>query len=500
MYLTLILFLIGILGFVLNRKDIILMLISIEIMLLAITFLILVSSLSFDDILGQTFAIYVIAIAGAESAIGLGILVAFYRLIPSLIPTCLSCGPKTYSKNDNKSSSPSRYTSSVRYSNKRIVRSYSTKAFNRRTTVKSSLTSLSSPAFIYKSRSNSSITTLNHEKVKTFVLGLKGSSLAPLFITGLFDAESSFVITILKNSKYKTGWNVQARVQIKMHEKDRALIQAIQDFFGGIGYVSKPNKASTVEFRVSTLKDLVNVILPHFDKYPLITKKRIDYLLFKQIVSLMLNEEHHTLKGIEKIVNIRASLNTGLSDGLKEAFLNWKAVSTKDMEICTNSNKAYTNIHPDWLAGFATGESNFFIAVQKAKTKSGISTSLRFSIAQHSRDLLLLESFVKFFGGGFVVNYTKRPICEFVVAKIDLLLKFIIPFLDKHPILGSKHLNYLDFKSAAYIIQKKEHLNADGLGLEQILQLKKRITSLYSNQAINNHSVEGGTDKLDPKR
>lgn len=80
MNLTLILFLIGTLGFVLNRKNIILMLISIEIMLLAITFLILVSSLSFDDVLGQTFAIYIIAIAGAESAIGLGILVAFYRL------------------------------------------------------------------------------------------------------------------------------------------------------------------------------------------------------------------------------------------------------------------------------------------------------------------------------------------------------------------------------------------------------------------------------------
>jgi NADH-ubiquinone oxidoreductase chain 4L len=79
MNLSLILFTIGILGFVLNRKNIILMLISIEIMLLAITFLILVSSLSFDDILGQTYAIYIIAIAGAESAIGLGILVAFYR-------------------------------------------------------------------------------------------------------------------------------------------------------------------------------------------------------------------------------------------------------------------------------------------------------------------------------------------------------------------------------------------------------------------------------------
>ena len=84
MSLSLILFLIGILGFVLNRKNLILMLISIEIMLLAITFLILIYSFSFDDILGQVFAVYIIAIAGAESAIGLGILVAFYRLRGSI--------------------------------------------------------------------------------------------------------------------------------------------------------------------------------------------------------------------------------------------------------------------------------------------------------------------------------------------------------------------------------------------------------------------------------
>lgn len=80
MNISLILFLVGILGFVLNRKNIILMLISIEIMLLSITLLILLVSFNFDDILGQIYAIYIIAIAGAESAIGLGILVAFYRL------------------------------------------------------------------------------------------------------------------------------------------------------------------------------------------------------------------------------------------------------------------------------------------------------------------------------------------------------------------------------------------------------------------------------------
>ncbi len=80
MNLALIIFLIGILGFVLNQKNIILMLISIEIMLLALTYLILLRSLSFDDITGQIYSIYIIAIAGAESAIGLAILVAYYRL------------------------------------------------------------------------------------------------------------------------------------------------------------------------------------------------------------------------------------------------------------------------------------------------------------------------------------------------------------------------------------------------------------------------------------
>ena len=80
MNITLILFLIGILGFVLNRKNIILMLICIEIMLLSITFLILVSSLNIDDIIGQTYGIYIIVIAGAESAIGLAILISYFRL------------------------------------------------------------------------------------------------------------------------------------------------------------------------------------------------------------------------------------------------------------------------------------------------------------------------------------------------------------------------------------------------------------------------------------
>lgn len=81
---SLIIFLVGILGFSLNRKNIILLIISIEMMLLAVTLLVLISSFSFNDNIGQNFGIFIITVAAAESAIGLGLLVAFYRLKGSI--------------------------------------------------------------------------------------------------------------------------------------------------------------------------------------------------------------------------------------------------------------------------------------------------------------------------------------------------------------------------------------------------------------------------------
>jgi len=63
------------------------MIISIEIMLLSVTLLILISSFSFDDNVGQTFSVYILSIAGAESVVGLSILVAYYRLRGNILIT-----------------------------------------------------------------------------------------------------------------------------------------------------------------------------------------------------------------------------------------------------------------------------------------------------------------------------------------------------------------------------------------------------------------------------
>jgi NADH-quinone oxidoreductase subunit K len=74
------LFLIGVLGLVLNRKNILITLMSIELMLLAINLNFVVFSIYLDDITGYVFVLFILTIAAAESAIGLAILTIYYRL------------------------------------------------------------------------------------------------------------------------------------------------------------------------------------------------------------------------------------------------------------------------------------------------------------------------------------------------------------------------------------------------------------------------------------
>ena len=74
------LFLISLVGMFLNQKNILIMLMSLEMMFLTISFTFIFSSVYLDDIVGQIFALLILTIAAAESSIGLAILVIYYRI------------------------------------------------------------------------------------------------------------------------------------------------------------------------------------------------------------------------------------------------------------------------------------------------------------------------------------------------------------------------------------------------------------------------------------
>ena len=80
LFTSIFLFLIGIIGIFLIKKNIIIILMSIELMLLSININFILFSVYLDNITGQLFALFVVTVAAAESAIGLAILVVYYRI------------------------------------------------------------------------------------------------------------------------------------------------------------------------------------------------------------------------------------------------------------------------------------------------------------------------------------------------------------------------------------------------------------------------------------
>jgi len=109
----------------------------------------------------------------------------------------------------------------------------------------------------------------------------------------------------------------------------------IKDYFGGIGniYISKDKS----RFTVRSLDDILKIIL-HFDNYPLITKKKCDFILFKEIIHKIIEGEHLSAKGLQEIVNIRSTMNLGLSYSLKTIFPNTVPVTRPLVENITISH------------------------------------------------------------------------------------------------------------------------------------------------------------------
>lgn len=80
LFVSFILFTIGVFGFIFNRKNILLLLLALEIMLLSVNFNFVFFSVYIDDIFGQIFTLIVLVVAAAESSLGLAILISYYRI------------------------------------------------------------------------------------------------------------------------------------------------------------------------------------------------------------------------------------------------------------------------------------------------------------------------------------------------------------------------------------------------------------------------------------
>ena len=293
--------------------------------------------------------------------------------------------------------------------------------------------------------------------------------LNPDYLTGFVDGEGCFSLSIYKQGKNLTGWQVKPIFSISLHNKDIKLLEAIQRTLK-TGKIYKHGVDST-QYRVSSLKNL-QIITDHFDSYPLITQKSADYLLFKQAIAIIKNKEHLSIEGLLKLVGIKATLNWGLSDKFKESFPLAKPV-VRPSVIYNPLNVKIKNLN--WIRGFIEAEGSFQVLIKN----NNKNVSLRFSITQHIKDEELLKDIATYLNYGRYYKSPTRDEGQYLVTVFSDINDKLIPFLNEYPLLGVKKEDYLDFIQIAGLIKSKAHLTDEGLETIKLIKSnmnRKRIT------------------------
>lgn len=145
----------------------------------------------------------------------------------------------------------------------------------------------------------------------------------------------------------------------------------------------------------------------------------------------MKDGKHLTDEGIKEIVNIRASINTGLSKVLKDSFIE----TIPAIRHLINKQEVP---HSGWLSGFTSGEGSFLIRIGKSSNQVASRAQLVFTISQHTRDENLLKSIINYLNCGTYRTYNNRDLGYYMCTNFKDIYTKIIPFFKQYLILGGK--------------------------------------------------------------
>lgn len=164
-------------------------------------------------------------------------------------------------------------------------------------------------------------------------------TLSPEWVTGFVDADGCFGIYAYRRNRKGQSPMVSAEFSIQLREDDEAVLQQIQTYFN-CGHINKNSRAKMrreghtnardqVSFKVRRLDDLVEHVIPHFDRHLPRSKKLRDYLIWREAV-MILSARHLRFKKwanskkaravmLAKVLRLSSDLRQGRNPGLRRS-------------------------------------------------------------------------------------------------------------------------------------------------------------------------------------
>lgn len=137
--------------------------------------------------------------------------------------------------------------------------------------------------------------------------------LNPWYVSGLVDGEGCFCITLAKHRTNKSRLDPRLMFEIEMIIDEQPLLEALRSLFGcGHIYILNYERYGWrphVKYAVKNYRDITEKIIPFFKTYPLMGKKRKDFVLFCQASEIFDKGGHKTERGIKKLRDIQSRMN-----------------------------------------------------------------------------------------------------------------------------------------------------------------------------------------------
>ena len=128
------------------------------------------------------------------------------------------------------------------------------------------------------------------------------------YVSGYVDGEGCFSVSISPRAKLLVGWEVRPSLSVSQNGDRAEVLHAIQAYFG-CGSIRPDRSDRTVKWETRRLGDILGHVVPHFERYPLLSGKRLDFERFATICKLMAGARHRDRVGLIRIVELAREMN-----------------------------------------------------------------------------------------------------------------------------------------------------------------------------------------------
>jgi hypothetical protein len=176
----------------------------------------------------------------------------------------------------------------------------------------------------------------------------------PSYISGYVDGEGCFTVSISPRPTLVVGWEVRPSLSVSQNGDRSEVLLLMQEYFG-CGRLRPDRSDRTIKWETRSLTTIVQAVIPHFRRYPLLSGKQRDFELFADICERMARREHCTVPGLRVIVALAGQMNpSGKRGYLPEAIL--RSLDGDEGIVCPPGNRGLrrsSDLH-EWRNDLAT--------------------------------------------------------------------------------------------------------------------------------------------------